>query len=249
MTVGTGGRPTVPGDDTELPTSPSLSLDRKEPFKLPKDIHPNILRARFDSLVLEFSRGSPAESCMLKVRTDPDGWRMPGLTMNEARVDDTVRRSGDVFGTNCVCLLDPIRSCCLSAYHLFQTQLSGNCARTEEHTLHQIWPSIECLSPLRVIYISPSNYLQLHRTESVRLTLPSLSLDHHLQKNSSTCGWSKVYVRHRPVFGETQIPLNSLQPDERYLYTFSWLESATTHRHIFPIDHSQSVDKTFLGLH
>jgi len=187
MTVGTGGRPTVPGDDAELPTSPSLSLDRKEPFKLPKDIRPNILRARFDSLVLEFSRGSLAGSCMPKVRTDPDGWRMPGLTMNEARVDDTVRRSGDVFGTNCMCLLDPIRSCCPSAYHLFQTQLSGNCATGSNYS-HRGAYSTSNLAQYRVSicsesYISISNYLQLHRTESVRLTLPSLSLDHHLQKN------------------------------------------------------------------
>jgi len=156
MTDGTGGRPTVPGDDAELPTSPSLSLVRKEPFKLPKDIHPNILRARFDSLVLEFSRGSPAGSCMPKVRTDPDGWRMPGLTMNEARVDDTVRRSGDVFGTNCVCLLDPIRSCCPSAYHLFQTRLSGSCARTEEHTLHQYRVSISAPSHIYHLQITSS---------------------------------------------------------------------------------------------
>jgi len=87
MTVGTGGRPTVPGVDAELPTSPSLSLDRREPLKLPKEMRLSILRARFDSLVSNCPTGSTAGSCMPKARTGPGGWWMPGLTMNEARVD------------------------------------------------------------------------------------------------------------------------------------------------------------------
>jgi len=119
------------------------------------------------------------------------------------------------------------------------------------HIRHRIWPSIGCLSPLRLISISSSNYLQLHRTENVRLTLPSPSLDRHLQK----------ILRHAVGVSTTRAcifrKLGPLQPDETHLYTFSLLESATTHRcihfYLFAIDHSQSTAhydasrKTFLG--
>lgn len=88
ITVGTGGRPALLGVDIEAPSpSTSLRLDNSELglFCRPlNEMRPRIRRATFGSLELEVSMTAAGVtgSCMPKVRTGPEGCRVPGLAIN-----------------------------------------------------------------------------------------------------------------------------------------------------------------------